>query len=381
MNHLYHLSALLFLALLLSCKNAEKLYNQGRYDEAVMLATKKLSKKPGDASLIEIVRNAYRFAVEDHEARINTLSYSTSDLRWEKIYSEYGSLQRLYDAIRRSPSVYDIVQPADYSAPLATYKEEAGNARYERGLDLMEQGDKTGYRKAYDEFQKALSLKPGDIAIRQKMEEAYQNAVTNVIVYPIARSGFQQGSYFHDFNDFNYEMMRYLNNDNNSRFLAYYNSNEAGSRNLRPDFSVDMRFNDMNIGRYRDERQTREVSKQIVGRERVITKDSVVKEYITVKAKITTTTRRLQAYGLLQAVVRDINDRYTWSDTYRGDYNWQYIFATYTGDERALSEEDKKLVQIQEQWPPQQEEIVRLILNEIRNKAECGISDFFKRYN
>jgi hypothetical protein len=129
---------------------------------------------------------------------------------------------------------------------------------------------------------------------------------------------------------------------------------------------VEMRFSDVNIGRYRDQRNVREVSKQIVGKEIVIKKDSVIKEYITVKAKITAITRTIQADGLLQATVRDYNNRRIWSDTYRGDYNWSYSFATYTGDERALSEEDKKILNQREQWPPSNDEIIRIIMEEIR---------------
>ncbi|MGN6291659.1 MAG: hypothetical protein ACTHMV_02865 [Chitinophagaceae bacterium] len=358
-----------------SCKNAEKLYRQGRYDEAVEQAAKKLSKKPGDAATLDILQNAYRFAVSDHEKKIENYANSNSDLRWENIYREYISLQSLYEAIRRSPSVYEVVHPTDYSSFVTTYKDEAGNVRYERGLELMDQNTKKGYRDAYNEFQKALSLKPGDLSIKQKLDEAFANAVTNVVILPPSRFGFQYSSYFYDFNSFNYDMLRYLNNNNRSQFLRFYSPNEAV--NMRADNVAEMRFSDINIGRYRDQRSTREISKQIVGKERVIKADSVVKEYITVKAKITTIRRELQADGLLQATIRDIDNRYLWSDTYRSDYRWVYSFAIYTGDERALSDEDKKLINQREQFPPSNDEIIRVIMNDILNKAQCGISDYY----
>ncbi|HEX2845276.1 MAG TPA: hypothetical protein VHN59_01920 [Chitinophagaceae bacterium] len=358
-----------------SCKNAEKLYRQGRYDEAVEQAAKKLSKKPGDAATLDILQNAYRFAVSDHEKKIENYTNSNSDLRWENTYREYIGLQNLYEAIRRSPSVYEVVQPTDYSSFVTTYKEEAGNVRYERGLELMDQNTKKGYRDAYNEFQKALSLKPGDLSIKQKLDEAFANAVTNVVILPPSRFGFQYSSYFYDFNSFNYDMLRYLNNNNRSQFLRFYSPNEAV--NMRADNVAEMRFSDINIGRYRDQRSTREVSKQIVGKERVIKADSVVKEYITVKAKITTIRRELQADGLLQATIRDIDNRYLWSDTYRSDYRWVYSFAIFTGDERALSDEDKKLINQREQFPPSNDEIIRVIMNDILNKAQCGISDYY----
>ena len=378
----FYLPLIIFISLLFfSCKTAGKLYQKGRYDEAVVLAAKKLQKKPNDASTFDILSNAYRFAVEGHESRIRNFSNSNSDLRWENIYQEYNSLQYLYEAVRRSPSVFRIVQPTDYSSYITTYKEEAGNARFERGLELLNQNNKQSSRAAYYEFQQALALKPGDLSIKQKLDEAYTNAVTNVVILPLTRYGYQYGSYNFDYQNFNYNILQYLNNNNRSHFVKYYSQVGLGSRDIRPDNFVEMRFSDVNIGRYRDQRNTREVSKQVVAKEIVIKKDSVIKEYITVKAKITTTTRIIQADGLLQATIRDKNERRVWSDTYRGDYSWSYTFATYTGDERVLSEEDKKLINQREQWPPSNDEIIRIIMDDIRRKTECGINDYFNRQN
>ncbi|MEO8403416.1 MAG: hypothetical protein ABI480_02435 [Chitinophagaceae bacterium] len=378
---LYSIVFILSTIFLFSCKSAEKLYQKGRYDEAVELAAKKLGKKPNDASMLQTLQSAYRFAVEDHEGRIRNYNSSNDDLKYESIYAEYLDLQRLYDAIHRSPSVYDIVQPTDYSSFITTYKEEAANARVERGLTLLDNNTKSGSRDAYYEFQKALALKPGDLTIQQRMDEAFSNAVTNVIVLPLTRYGYQYSSYNFDMNNFNYNIMRYLSNNSNSPFVRYYSSQDAQATNIRTDNVVEMRFSDVNIGRYRDERSTREVTKKVVSKETVYSKDSVVREYITVRAKITTTTRTLRADGLLQAASRDFNNRLLWSDTYSGNYNWVATFATYTGDERALSDDDKKIISQREQYPPSNDEIIRIIMNDIQNKTECGISSYFNRVN
>lgn len=363
---------------LFSCKTAQKLYQRGQYDEAVELAAKKLSKKPHDIGLLTVLQDAYRYAVQDHESRIRNLSNSNTDLRWEQIYHEYTSLQRLYDAIRRSPSVYDIVQPTDYASYLTSYKEQAGNAREDRGDELMNQNTKSSFRQAYYEYQKALSLKPGDLTIKQKMDDAYANAVTNIAIMPLTRFGIQYSQYRYDYHDFDYQLLRYVNDHRSGPFIRFFGDND---RSQPIDIGVEMRFSDVNIGRYRDERSVREVSKQVVSKEIVHKPDSITREYITVKARITTTTRTLKANAILQAIARDMNNRHIWSDTYRGDYSWVYSFATYTGDERALSDEDKKLLTQKEQWPASNDEIIRIIMNEIRQKAQCGISDFFNRYN
>ncbi|MBL7743046.1 MAG: hypothetical protein JNN00_06165 [Chitinophagaceae bacterium] len=365
--------------LFFSCRTAKKMYEKGNYDEAVELAAKKLQKKPNDAATLEILQNAYRYAVEDHEARIRNNASSNNDLRWECTYNEYLDLQRLYEAIRSVPSVFEAVRPTDYSSYVITYKEEAGNARYERGLELMSLNTRNGYKQAYFEFQKALSLMSGDISTKQKMDEAYTNAVINVVVLPVVQSGFQYSSYNYGIVNFDNNMLRYLNNNRNF-FVRYYSPAEASSFNIRTDQVVEMRFSDIDIDRYRDQKTVREVSKKVVIKETVIRPDSVVKEYATVKAKITTTRRTMVADGMLQVTARDFNNQWLWNDTYRGDYNWSTEFSTWTGDARALSEEDKKMCDGREQFPPSESEIIRVIMTEAQGKAECGIKDYFNRF-
>src|SRR5688572_19756656 len=80
-----------------SCKTASKLYEQGNYDQAVELAAKKLQKDPDDQKLIDLVRQSYAYAVQDHESQIRSHSETNNELKWEWIYNEYVSLQRLYD--------------------------------------------------------------------------------------------------------------------------------------------------------------------------------------------------------------------------------------------------------------------------------------------
>ena len=379
-SKLYSLLFITVTILFFSCKTAKKMYEKGNYDEAVELAAKKLQKKPNDAATLDILQNAYRFAVEDHETRIRNNSNSNNDLRWEWTYNEYLGLQRLYDAIRKVPSVFDAVHPTDYSSYVATYQEEAGNARYDRGLSLMENNSKDSYKQAYYEFRRALDLKPGDLSARQKLDEAYANAVTNVIVMPVIQSGFQHSSYNDGFVNIDNNVLRYLTSNNSNQFVRYYTPAEANGLNIRTDQIVELRFNNIDIDRYRDQRTTREVSKQVVIKETVIRPDSIIKEYATVKAKITTTQRTLKSDGLMQVTVKNYDNHWLWSDTYRGDYNWSTEFSSYTGDARALSNEDKKCCERREEFPPRDTEIIRIIMDEVQSKAECGIKDYFNRF-
>jgi tetratricopeptide (TPR) repeat protein len=368
-------------SLAVSCKTASKLYEKGRYDEAVELAAKKLQKDPNDPKLLEILQNAYRYAVDDHESRIRNYDAGTNELKWEWIYNEYADLQRLYESIRRSPDVFNRIKPLDYSSYMVTYREKAGDTRYQRGLSLLSSGNKQDARKAYSEFQTALQFIPGDLNIQQKREEAFSYAVVNVIVLPVEERGsYQFSSYSNRYRNFDDQVLRYLKNNNNNQFVRYYSSWEARGTNIRPDYFVDVRFSSFNIGRQYDEVSTRTVSKEVVVKETVYKPDSVVKEYAKVYAKINTTNRSIRSQGTIQAIVRDANNHRAWSDNYTGQHFWTTSFATYTGDSRALSESDKQLIDTRPQPAPREDDIIRSIVDEIQSKAECGVKDYFNKY-
>ncbi|HVE61247.1 MAG TPA: hypothetical protein VNA26_05480, partial [Chitinophagaceae bacterium] len=88
MNKIYIL-LLSFLPAFFACKTANKAYDKGNYTNALELAIKKLQKNPNDGESKTLAKNAYNNAVNNHQDNIRSLSNSNSDLRFEKLYSEY----------------------------------------------------------------------------------------------------------------------------------------------------------------------------------------------------------------------------------------------------------------------------------------------------
>lgn len=379
MRKIYPLFAFaVIMIFMVSCKTARKTYEKGDYDQAVELAVKKLQKKPGDGELRSILLNAYNYAVYDRESRVRQHSNSNSDLKWEWMYNEYQSLQNLHDAIRRSPEALVILKPVDYSSYLDTYSEKAAEVRYERGMRWLDRNDRTAYRNAYSEFQAALRFKPHDIDIKQRMEEAYENAVVNVVLLPLDDYRYRYSSYNQaESRNLESELLRNLQYHTGNQFTKFYSEWEARNRNIRVDQLIDLRFTTFNIGRVHDQRSTREVSKDIVIKEIVYKPDSIVKVYGKVYAKITTTRRTMRSDGNLAVNIREADGRWLWSDNFHGDHNWVTEFATYTGDERALSESDKQLISRSHQSQPYEGEIMRHIMNEITNNLQSRIRQYY----
>ena len=365
----------------LSCKTAGKLYEKGNYDEAVERAAKKLQKDPNDAKLLDIIQHSYQYAVNDHEGRIRTNAESNNELKWEWMYNEYASLQKMYEAIYRVPSVFNIVKPLDYSSYLVTYSEKAGDVRYDRGLTFMQRYDKKSYQNAYREFQAAIRFKPCNRDAIQKMNEAYDYAVTNVVILPMQQyDGYVYSSYTVGGNNFDDQLISSLQFGSGNEFVKFYSAWDARSQNIRTDQVVDMRLAAINIGRYHDYRTTRRVSKEIVVREIVIRPDSIVKEYAWIHADITTTRRTMSSEALLQVNVRDNDGGWLWNDNFNGNHNWSTEFATYTGDARALSAGDKQVVDRRAEFAPTENEIMKCMLEQINNDALYRIKNYFNRF-
>jgi tetratricopeptide (TPR) repeat protein len=378
MRKIYTLvSLIVFVLLIAGCKTAAKLYDKGNYDEAVELAVKKLQKKPDD-EMRSLLQSAYQYAVNDHETRIRQLSDNTNELKWEWIYNEYASLQRLYEAIHRSPEALAVVNPADYSSYLNTYADKAATTRFDRGMQWMDRNDKISFRNAYAEFEAALQYRPGDLTIIDRKNEAFELAVINVVVLPMENNRYRYSSY-NDYGITNFEtdLLRQLQYNNGNCFVKFYSSWDANSQHIQGDQFIDFRFSTLDIGRTRDENSTREVSKEIVVKETVYRPDSIVKEYKKVVAKIKTTRRTMNSAGNLQVNIRDAGGRWLWNDDLRGNHNWYTEFATYTGDERALSDSDKQLVSRRQEYPPQGDEIIRCIINEINSNMLSSVRNYY----
>lgn len=376
---LFALSSLI----VVSCKTAKKLYEKGDYTEAVELAAKKLQKDPNDPKFLDIITNAYSYAVNDHESRIRNYADGNGELKWENMYNEYASLQRMYDAIYKVPSVFSLIKPNDYSSYLATYAQKAGEVRFERGMSYMKLGqqsynnNKQYYRSAFREFQAAKRFLPGDIGLEQQLNEAYEYAVTNVVILPIQQTGgYVYSSYTIGGNNLDDQLLRNLQFNSGNEFVKYYSAWDARSKNIRVDQEVDLEFADIDLGRYHDNRSTRKVTKEIVVKETVYKPDSVVREYAKVSAVISTINRTINSSATLRISVRDAQTGFAWRDLVSSNYNWCTEFSTYTGDIRALDASDKQLVERRRDFEPPDTEIMRQLTEQISNESQYRLRNY-----
>jgi hypothetical protein len=106
----------------------------------------------------------------------------------------------------------------------------------------------------------------------------------------------------------------------------------------------------------------------------------VVREYARISAQVTTTRRTLLSTGELYAVARDAKGTQLWNDIFRGDHRWEVTFATFRGDERALTDSDRALLNRRDEGAPREDEITEALLRQIENDLQSRIRQHYNRY-
>jgi len=364
---------------LFSCKSASKSYQKGDYADAIELGVKKLQKDPYDGETKDIIQTSYTYAVNEGENQVRILSNSRDDDRYEKIYQQYSRLQDLYQTIHAYPVPARLIKAKDYSGELETYRDKIVDVHTTRADAWKKEGTKQAYREAYKELSTALRYRPNDYNLKKKTDSAYNDALTKVLVIPMQNNGYQYTS-SQQMQSFQNDILRTLAYNMNTSFVKFYSDWEARNQNVVPDQILELNLSRIAIGQPSDNRSSREVSKEIVVKEIVYKADSVIKQYGTVKAKITTTQRTLLSEGDLIITIRDPKGTIVWNDRFTGQHQWKTEFSTYTGDERALSDKDKSSLNNDEVRTPKQEQIMTELFKQIQSDLSTRLRNYYSRY-
>lgn len=365
---------------LFSCSTPTKAYNKGDYADAIELGVKKLQKDPGDYETRDLVKSAYTFAVNQHEEEIRNLSASSNDNRYEAILKEYNKLQDLYNTLTEYPAVAQMITATNYSSYVQTYRDKVADIHLAAAEKWMDEGTKASFRNAYNEYNYALRYR-NNMAIKAKRDEAYNAALTKVLVVPIQNYGGYSYNSSYQLQQFQAEVMRTLAYNMNNDFIKFFSEWDLRNNNLEPDQILEMNLGRIRIGQPYDERTQRQVSKEVVIKETVYKPDSVVKQYGTVRATITNTRRTLLSEGELYLSLRDPKGRTIWNDRFNGQHRWQTEFATYTGDERALSESDRAALNKNPNYnTPREDEIMAELYRQIQSDLSYRLRNYYSRF-
>jgi hypothetical protein len=362
--------------LLVGCTTGKNALQKGDYDASVTKAVNRLQNSPQNKEAIQVLTSAYQFSLNNHLRRIDEAKIAADLLRWETIIYEYQQLNQLSDEINRCPSCLNVVpNPQKFVAELADSKYKAAEVRYAMGMNLLNEGGKLNARKAYTNFERAKYFNPNYKDVQHQIDEAYWAAVTKVVVQPVSINS----SYYELSNQyFQQKVNEFISNYQRNKFVLFYDEQQAAKQKIVPDQIMKLRFDDFVVGQTYVKERVEKLKKDsvIIGETRA---NGLV--YGTVKATYSIFNKKVASSGLLDLAVIDWNSKkIIRQKKLVGTYVWEDQWASYKGDDRALTKQQLAMSKKREILPPAPATLFVEFTKPIYAQLVDEISSFYNNY-
>lgn len=368
-----------------SCsKSGTKALEQGNYYDAVLQSVEKLKKDTDNSKATEVLPAAYKNAQNEFLRDIDRAKNANQQFRWESVLGYYDKLNQMQNAIEHCMPCRRLVSPQTYFQETENARENAAAERYAIGNDLMRSQNgfisKTSARSAYDNFEKITIFAPNYKDARNRLEDALNAGSFHVVVeQPKVNSRLYQYSneYFQGKVD---EFLR--TNRRMNKFIRFYSPEEAKTVKLKPDQIVRLEIIDFVVGEtnIQTDRQT-VISKDSVKTGEATIDGKKVPVYGKVKAQLVKSHKAVRSRGLLAMEIYDFQTNKVLSrEEIPGEYTWVNDWASFNGDERALTSADLNLTRAKEALPPPPQQLFIEFTKPIYDQVTSRIKRFYDKY-
>jgi len=366
------LSAVVMLA---SCSSSKKALQRGDYNRAVMEAVNQLRSSPNNKKSQDVLVQAYPLAKENSLRKIQNAMAANLPNKYSISADEYLTLNEIADAIYTSPKALQLIpNPEQFSREIGNVRPLAAEEAYNLGVIQLRLNTIQGAREAYNHFVKTDLYVSGYRDVKAKMEEALYLAIFKVVVKkPVTPRNYQLTADF-----FYTNLMAQFAQVTKSGFIRFYTEEEARNEGLaEPDQYLALDFADFTVGAMRETKNTSEVTRDSVLTE--VTINGVKQNaYIKVKASLTTNRREVISQGTLSArIINAGNNRVEEYRNFPGKFVWYNEWASFNGDERALTDQQKKMAKVQPIMPPPQQDLFIEFTKPILNQTVSFVRNYY----
>ncbi len=375
------LLVLLFSIVMLSCsKSGKKALESGEYYQAALQAIEKLRKDSNNDKSLEVLPNAYKLAQEDLLRDISRAKIANQQFKYERVVDHYAKLNELHDRIEKCNACRKIVSPDSYFREYEDAVEIAATERYEYADALLRRGTIESGRTALESFNELIRYAPNYKDATSKAEEALFLGSYHVVV---EQPGINSKMYQYSNDFFRGKIDEFLQTNRRlNKFIRFYQPAEAKQLKLNPDHVVRLEFIEFVVG------ETNLKSEKV----NVTSNDSVktgsakidgknVDVYGLVNATVTRFHKSVRSRGLLSMEIYDYKSKKVLlRDELPGEFIWDNKWASFNGDERALSKLDLEAVKFKEQMPPPPQQMFIEFCKPIYDQFSSRIKRFYDKY-
>ena len=371
---------LCFIAIIATaCSTGSTSYKHGDYYKACLESIDRLRSNPQSSKSQSVLVTAYPLAKKTALREIDNALLANQPDKYDILVFQYERLNQLADQIYSCPKAYELIpQPTEYVSELSKAKQMAADQAYELGTKALNLGTLDQARVAYQYFQNANRYVNGYKDALKKMSDARFYATLRVIVQkPYTNANFQYSADF-----FYSNLLNEIRQNSQNRFVRYYTPEEARKENMKtPHQYIVLNFEDFSVGNVRESTNTTDQKRDsvIVGTVKVDGK--TYNSYNTVKARLTTFRREISSGGVLSLRIIDAqNNQELQRQNLTGTYVWHTSWANFKGDDRALSDEQKRMCNREPQVPPSEQDLFIEFTKPIYSQAVSYIRSAHSRY-
>lgn len=333
-----------------ACTSSKKLLEKGRYDQAIEKSVKKLRKDPGDSKELNVLKEAYKKANSFDNERIAFLENEGRDDNWIEIHNLYQALDSRQDWIKTLPSqLLNQFSLKNYDNDLIASKENAAEVSYHNGLNYLDRGDKENARLAYQEFERITYLYTDYKDVNKLMNEARFYGTTNVLFK------IENNSEVLLPHDFDYELKKISLKELNDLWTNYDTYADTA---VYYDYYIVLDLKRIRISpesidknTFTETKEIQDGMKYVFDENGNVKKDSLgndikVPNMVTVSAEVTESRQHKHGYisGSLDYI--DLNtDQLIKTEDISVEAVFEHYSATASGNEKALSEETREILQ------------------------------------
>lgn len=323
------------------CTSGKSAYKHGDYYEAVLASVQRLRGNPDHKKSKEILSLSYQAAVDFLESDAQNQIASNANFKYKAVVANYERINNLYNEIRTSPGALKVIPtPVNRFKELNDYKAKAAEESYQAGIQAMMLNTRTDAKNAYYLFNDANNFSPNYREAIEMMDQAKENATINVVVEPALSNRYS----------WNFEPIVFGYNKN--MFVKFYTPRQAEEMGVK---RVDQ-FLKVSVNGFSESNPT--ISKRVEVRNDSVKsgEKTVNNQKVPIYTKISSTTTIYEKKATARASINLwITDALSKADIRNqeivSDVTWSDQWATYSGDSRALSENNRKLTQKKEPYP------------------------------
>jgi len=356
----------IFIALSLSCSSGKKAYQRGDYVLAVNQAIERLRQKPDNSKSQEALKLAYPLAIEFLETQATSTIASDAPFKWKSAIGYYNQINALHDQVKTSPAALRIIKnPVSKFTEIGELRKKAADESYEAGIQAMMKNTRSDAIRAYYLFQETNSFEQGYKDVVELQHQAEYNATLRI--------QYKEISYR---NRADWVTVEPIINNLRLPFTKFYTAEQAENEKAPIHHTMLIEvlgYNEANPTTSRSENNytdSVQVEKTIGGKK--------VKVYDKVYGKATVFEKRVNARGLVQITIKELNtEKQLMVNEFIGNGQWSGTWSRCSGDQRALPERVRNGCSRQEPQPDSQE-MLKMARMDVTRQIERSLTQFYR---